>query len=109
MKTEVFYDTDFEFTGKNNELLIDMTKKLNCDTYLSNKGSENYVDIDMFTSNNLNHRYIDYRGVNYRQCFKEFVPLLSIVDMMFNMGNEKTYELLADDKNYTFSELNMKI
>lgn len=109
IKTEIFYDTDYDFTGKNNELLIEMTKTLECDTYLSNKGSENYVDISMFTDNNLNHRYLNYVGKQYRQCFKEFIPYLSIFDMLFNIGAENTYEILADVNNYQFSELNCKL
>lgn len=109
IKTKIYYDTDYQFEGKNNELLIDMTKTLECDTYLSNKGSENYVDINMFVNNGLNHRYLDYNGVNYRQCFKEFVPNLSIIDMLFNIGSEATYQIIAEDKNYKFSAINERI
>ncbi|MCI6020248.1 MAG: WbqC family protein [Clostridia bacterium] len=109
IKTEIYYDTDYEFSGKNNELLVQMTKELGCDTYLSNKGSENYVDIDMFVKNGLNHRYLNYNGVRYAQCFKEFIPYLSIFDMLFNIGSEQTYEILADKNNYDFSELNKRL
>ena len=109
IKTEIFYDTDYQFTGKNNDLLVEMTKALECDTYLSNKGSENYVDISAFTSNGLNHQYLDYKSVQYKQLYKEFVPFLSIFDMLFNIGRKETYDILADRDNYTFSKINEKI
>ena len=107
--TEIYYDTDFEFHGQKTELLVDMTKQLQCDTYLSNKGSENYVDISMFTEAGLNHWYMNYLDVKYHQCFKNFIPYLSIFDMLFNLGAENTYEVLADKNNYQFSEINQKI
>ena len=86
-----------------------MTKELDSDMYLSNKGSQNYVDIDMFVANGLDHRYIDYTGPKYRQCFKNFIPNLSIIDMLFNLGPDNTYSIIADDNNYKFSEINKRI
>ncbi|MCI5602039.1 MAG: WbqC family protein [Clostridiales bacterium] len=109
IKTEIYYDTDYKFEGKNNALLINMTKELESDMYLSNKGSQNYVDIDMFVSNGLNHKYIDYVGKEYRQCFRNYIPNLSIIDMLFNIGPDDTYSILADDNNYKFSEINRRI
>lgn len=109
IKTEIFYDTDYEFEGRNNELLVNMTQKLACDTYLSNRGSENYVDISCFTENQLNHVYIDYIGKKYKQCFKGEIPFLSIFDMLFNIGKDATIEILSDKRNYRFSETNQKL
>ncbi len=109
IKTEIYYDTDFQFEGAKTDLLVDMTKQLKCDTYLSNKGSENYVDIPSFTKEGLNHWYLDYKGVQYRQAFRPFVPYLSIFAMLFNVGKDETYAIISDKNNYTFSELNEKI
>lgn len=86
-----------------------MTKALDCDTYLSNKGSENYVDIDMFVKNGLNHQYLNYKDVEYHQCFKSHLPYLSILDMLFNLGSEQTYDIISDKANYDFSELNQRL
>lgn len=109
INTEICYDKSYDFLGKNNDLLIEMTKKLRCDTYLSNKGSENYVDIDLFVDSGLNHKYMNYVGKKYRQQFGEFIPYLSIVDMMFNIGPYDTFDILSDDNNYEFSEINKRI
>lgn len=109
IKTEIYYDTDYKFNGKNNDLLVEMTKELGCDTYLSNKGSENYVDISAFTSQGLNHRYLDYKSVPYKQGYKDFVPFLSIFDMLFNIGKEETYSIISNKDNYVFSKINEKI
>ena len=62
VKTEIFYDWNYNFEGKKTDMLVDMCKQIDCDTYLSNLGSSAYVDITCFTENNLNHQYINYIG-----------------------------------------------
>ena len=71
-RTQIYYDQDYEFEGSKTAMLVDMCRKLNCDTYLSNLGSSAYVQIPEFTGAGLNHRYIDYKGVTYRQQFGGF-------------------------------------
>lgn len=107
--TPIYYDKDYEFQGHKTDMLIDMCKQLDCDSYLSNLGSQAYVEIDNFVLNNKNHRYIDYLGCNYVQQFAGFEPGLSILDMLMNCGSEKTREILLDDKNYRFSNINQKM
>lgn len=109
IKTEILYDKDFTFEGKKTNFLTDMCKKTNCETYLSNKGSENYVDLSVFLNENLNHIYMNYIGQEYKQCFRNFVPYLSIIDMMFNCGTIKCKEILQDVRNYEISKLNEKL
>lgn len=105
-KTKIFYDQDYEFEGAKTAMLVDMCRKLDCDTYLSNLGSSAYVQIDEFTDVGLNHRYIDYKGVTYRQQFGGFEPGLSVLDMLMNCGRDKTREIVLDRANYGFSGLN---
>lgn len=107
--TEIFYDKDYSFKGSKTQMLVDMCKKLECDTYLSNLGSSAYVQICDFTNAGLNHRYIDYKGENYRQQFGGFEPGLSILDMLMNCGAEKTREIIDKDENYDYSELNCEM
>ena len=109
VKTEIYYDTEYSFKGTKSELLVDMTKTLECDTYLSNKGSQNYVQIDTFLNNGLNHRYLDYQCEKYDQCFGKFISNLSVIDMLFNLGKQRTKEIIADDNIYVYSKLNQKI
>ena len=108
-KTEIYYDTNYDFAGKSNDLLIEMTKELKCNAYLSNKGSQNYVDISRFTSNGLDHMYLDFQCPEYFQGKGEFISNLSIVDMLFRYGAEWTKNLILDKKNYVYSDINKNI
>lgn len=109
INTKIFYDTDFDFCGKKTDMLVDMCKKLKCDTYLSNLGSSAYVDISCFTNNGLNHQYINYVGEKYPQQFGGFEDGLTILDMLMNCGPQKTREIISNNSNYQFSELNKEL
>lgn len=104
--TRIFYDTDFNFDGKKTDLLVEFCKTLKMDTYLSNKGSEAYVDLLKFEKEDLKHIFIDYKGVKYRQCFGEFVDNMSIIDMFFNLETSEIKNILQEKNNYRFSEFN---
>ena len=108
-KTEILYDKDFDFKGEKNELLINICHELNETKYMSNKGSENYIDIEKFNENGIDHIYINYDGTVYPQVYGGFESGLSVLDMLFNCGPETTRNIIMDDKNYTFSEWNKKI
>ncbi|MDK2829507.1 MAG: hypothetical protein PWP67_2327 [Clostridium butyricum] len=109
IKTKVLYDKDFCFEGNKTDFLVDMCKKTNCDTYMSNKGSENYIDLNVFSKNQLDHVYINYVGKQYEQCFENFIPDMSIIDMLFNCGKIKTKHILEDITSYKMSEINSKL
>lgn len=109
IKTEVLYDENFNFEGNKTAFLVDMCKKTNSNTYMSNKGSENYVDLSIFSQNELNHIYINYKGKPYEQCFKNFVPDMSIVDMLFNCGRIQTKQILEDVTSYEISKVNSRL
>lgn len=109
IKTKIYYDKDFTFRGHKSEMLVNMCKEMKCEMYLSNKGSMNYIEIKTFVKADLSHRYVDYLGQNYEQCFGEFIPHLSIIDMLFNLGNTKTRCILDNINNYWFSEINRNL
>jgi hypothetical protein len=48
ISTKIIYDTNYNFKKKKTERLIEMCQKTNADTYLSNLGSQSYVDLNLF-------------------------------------------------------------
>ncbi|MCD6012866.1 MAG: WbqC family protein [Flavipsychrobacter sp.] len=85
--------TDFVTTAThygNSELkakdrVIDICKKEGADTYLNATGGKELYDKDDFRNNGLELKFIKTHGISYPQLGNEFVPWLSIIDvMMFN-------------------------
>lgn len=93
--------SDYEFKGVKNQLLIEMTEALDCDTYMSGwgPGAKRYVDERKFEAAGLKHIYRAFEHPEYRQMFKPFVPYMAAIDLLFNYG-EEAGEILRGEKKW---------
>lgn len=67
-----------------NGRIIEICKSRNCEVYFSGKGAVNYHDESLFEANNVTIKYTDFSPKIYNQIHGEFVPGLSIIDLLFN-------------------------
>jgi hypothetical protein len=76
------------FTTKKDARIIEMCRFYMADTYLSGSGAVDYHVLEDFTANGIDLIYSDYSYdmVIYPQRYGEFVPNLSVLDWIFNMG-----------------------
>jgi len=78
-----------ETTGT--QRLVDICKAVGADTYVSGRGGRNYMDPGIFHGSGVRIEYQDYSASPYPQRFTDkFVPDLSILDMLANVGPEST-------------------
>lgn len=104
IKTEIISDKKFNFKEKKNNFIIEMCNYFNADKYLSNKGSEKYIDLELFKKNKINHQFINYKHTNYRDKNNPYIINLSIIDMLFFCGPNETSKIVKDKKNLEISE-----
>ncbi len=71
-----------------NEHLIDICKFLGADTYLCGQGGKTYINEELFNKNRIKILFYDYKHPIYHQRFYGFVPYMSVVDLLFNLGKE---------------------
>lgn len=88
------FEADF---GKRSERLINICRRVRADIYLSGQGSRAYLDEDLFHKAGIRVEYQDYTPIRYPQIHGEFIPNLSIVDLLFNTG-PAAREYLSGDK-----------
>jgi hypothetical protein len=75
--------------GKASELLINLTRKVGGDCYLCGGGADGYQEDEAFAEAGLELRYQSFAHPVYTQAGgHEFVPGLSIVDALMNIGFE---------------------
>ncbi len=88
-------DSDFnkEF-GKGNNRLIKLCNEAKASKYLSGVGAKSYIDEDIFLKNEIDVVYQDYFPYPYEQLSNEFIPGLSIIDVLFNCGYDETEKLI---------------
>jgi hypothetical protein len=70
------------------ERLIAITKHFGADTYLAGSGGHDYMDMDKYDSNSIKVMFQDYKHPVYDQLFGDFLPYMSVIDLIFNNGGE---------------------
>ena len=89
IKTEIILDSELDVGGKSSEHLLNICKKLGATKYLSGPGGRDYLNEKIFEQNKIKVEYQKYDPVIYPQKYaKSFVPNLSILDLLFNMGSD---------------------
>jgi hypothetical protein len=89
LKTEIVLESELNITKKSTERLVDVCKAVGADTYVAGAGSKNYMDESLFSRDNVRVEYPNWTPVRYRQHLtsdNSFIPNLSIVDMLANLG-----------------------
>ena len=101
IKNKIFFSSDFNTTKTKNDLLVELLKKVNANTYLSGQGAKDYLEEKIFLENNLNVIYNNFDRPIYEQQYKDkkdymFIEDLSIIDYLFNCGIQKVKNYLKN-------------
>lgn len=96
-------DTDINFASQiytNNNIykedfIIHLLEESSADTYLSGSGAKSYQKEETFRNKNITLEYQNFKHPQYTQNKQEhFTYGLSGLDVAFNLGNEKTHNIL---------------
>lgn len=89
------FSSQIDCDGSSNQLLINLTKSLNCKNYLCGGGASGYQEDDLFKASGINLIYQNFSHPKYSQYNQEkFVNGLSIIDCLMNIGLEETKKTL---------------
>ena len=81
-------------SGKKDARVVSICKNIDCSEYISPKGAADYIEKDrpggQFPGNNIDLFYQNYEHPVYNQLYGEFLPYMSIVDLLFNHGFNKS-------------------
>lgn len=84
---EIVKSSELKINGTSTQRLINICKSVGADTYVSGIGGKKYMDPKLFEKNNIKLDYEHYICPQYPQHLsKSFVPDLSIIDMLVNLG-----------------------
>lgn len=89
--TQIVYSSSISSLGlTGSDKIMNILENLNTTDYItgSGPGSERYIDEEEFKKRNINLHWQDYECKKYNQLFGDFVPYLSIVDLLFNHGTK---------------------
>ncbi len=86
MDWKVLRSSELGVPGQKTERLLGLCRKLGATEYLTGDAARDYLDEPAFHAEGVKVHWHGYRHPTYEQRSKEFVPYLSVVDLLFNHG-----------------------
>lgn len=96
--TRIIKSSDMNLSSTKSQKILDICKKINVTTYISGEEGKDYLDEKLLTDNGIKIIYEKFQHPKYNQFQKEFIPNMSIIDLIFNEG-VKSKKILQDSKN----------
>lgn len=95
---EIKFATDLQPEGKNNDMIVDIMKKVDCRRYLSGTGAADYYDESIYKAAGIEVVWQKFEHPIYEQQYMElgFIPYLTSLDMLFNCGIDESRKLLRE-------------
>ncbi|WP_281630269.1 WbqC family protein [Vibrio sp. St2] len=89
IETELIFSSNLNVEGTKSELMFNICSKLGATSYLSAMGSKEYMESESgFDFNKVSVEYFDYKPKSYPQGLNDFVPYMSALDLLFNVGTK---------------------
>jgi hypothetical protein len=89
INTQIIDSREFELVEGKTERLVDICKKINATDYYTGPAAKDYMDESLFEDQSIKIHYFDYSNYPvYPQLFGEFTHYVSILDLIFNKGEE---------------------
>ncbi|MCS5579388.1 MAG: WbqC family protein [Gammaproteobacteria bacterium] len=82
----ISYSSQYEVNYCGSLRILELVKRVQCETYLTGVGSRDYLDEHMFEENNISVQWQRFKHPKYPQVSGKFVPMLSFLDVLFNCG-----------------------
>lgn len=100
IKTEFVISSELkEKKGKKDKLVLDICRLLNADIYISGALGKNYLNLDDFNEKGIDVYFQDYKHPIYSQLWGDFIPYMSVIDLLFNMSVESKEIIMQENIN----------
>lgn len=91
INTVISSSSDYTASKDKNQRLIDICKKSGATVYLTGPLAKQYIDQQLFLENDIQLVWVDYNGYKrYPQQYGKFHHNVTILDLLFNTGQEAT-------------------
>lgn len=97
IKIQMIVASELNVNGKNNELVINIVRKLGCKKYLSGVGARDYYVPELYEKAGIDIIWQDFKHPVYKQQFNGFIPYLSCLDLLFNCGVDGARKILRGE------------
>jgi hypothetical protein len=94
---EILKSSSLNVKGNRLEKLIRLCKIFNANIFYEGSSGRNYIEETYFAEHGIKVEYQDYKHPIYKQLYGDFIPYLSVIDLLFNYG-EESLSILANER-----------
>tara|TARA_R110000744_G_scaffold33311_4_gene77710 strand:- start:2582 stop:3262 length:681 start_codon:yes stop_codon:yes gene_type:complete len=93
---DIVMSSDIKTDKQGLDKILHILKELNATTYISGsgEGSKRYINESLFEKNSIKLIWQKFGQLEYKQQFGEFVPYMTILDLLFNHGPDSKKYIL---------------
>jgi hypothetical protein len=86
IKPEIVKSSELGVEAHGSELIVAMCQAVGTKVYLSGQSGKDYLDPDVLDAGGIQVQYQAFSHPEYRQMHQPFEPQMSIIDLLFNEG-----------------------
>jgi hypothetical protein len=86
--TEFIYSSELNIEGEKTDRLLSVLDEIGADEYISGPAAKDYMEVKKFKHEGIELYWHDFDHPEYPQQHGDFVSHLSIVDLLFNVGED---------------------
>ena len=88
IETPITFSHEYHPKGAKTERLLGILEQVGATTYLSGPSAQTYIKPELFEQAGINLEYKVYDYPEYEQLYPPFEPAVSIIDLMFMVGED---------------------
>jgi hypothetical protein len=85
--------------GKKTDRILSILEKIGADEYISGPAAKDYIEIQKFKDKNITLYWYEFFNPVYPQIGTDFLPFLSVIDILFNTGEKSRDYIRKSLKN----------
>lgn len=97
--TKTILSSELHVQGTGSDRILNICKSLNADIYLSGQFGNSYLNLEDFKNNSIDIKFQNFVHPVYKQCYSPFMPNMSIIDLLFNEG-ENSKNILRMNESF---------
>ena len=94
--TRILRSSELGVSGDKTDRLVSICNALKAHTFYEGAAGRGYIETEKFDRAGITLEFQDYQHPLYPQLYGEFIPYLSVIDLMFNCG-EKSLTVLSGE------------
>ena len=97
IKTNIIFSSNLKISKKGSDRVLDICKAVDADYYITGTSwAQSHLKIEEFKKSNIHIEFQNLQHPIYKQIHGEFMPQMSIIDLLFNEGGNEAKKILRN-------------